>query len=315
MRKTLVLAMACLLPLASSCGGDEGSEKEVKPTDLKKLQAENKKDDPGVGTGNNEPAITPEERRRRASLKLLKQKLKQTTDPDERAEFLAEVAQFGTHAKSLWPEILVCLKDEEPFTRAMALETAAKVDPTGCQPLLVQGLADDESEVREKAAAAWGMAGIKELTPLLDRVPEEFEGRVHFAIMVTVEKLGEKHHVPLIAKVLDDLDTGALKPTVRFLGKHGGKDYAATIAGYLERDDVDLRILSARTLKALGDKTKPVLTGLAAALLDDEEPVREAAIDALKGLTGQDLGYEAGADEEARANARKAWVEWISSNS
>ena len=312
MRKTLMLATVCILPLAA-CGGSDEPSNAPPSGESEASSDKGKPDEAAAPAVNTEPAITREERRRRAALTLLQEKLQKTKDSDDRAELLAEVAQFGTHAKTLWPEVLVGFKDEESFTRAVALETAAKVDPVGCQPLLVQGLADDETEVREKAAAAWAVAGIKELSPLLDRIPEEFEGRVQFAIMVTVDKVGEKHHVPLVAKVLGDLDSGALKPTVRFLGRNGGKEHAATIAEYLERDDVDLRILTARTLKKIGEKSKPVLTGLAAALRDDEPSVREAAIDALKGLTGQDLGYEVETEEDAE-EASKAWVEWISKN-
>ena len=307
-----MLVMACALALAA-CGGDDAASKEVPSKDLKALKGQSAKGG-ATAAERGEPAITPQDRRRRAAIMLLREKLEKVKDPDERADLLAEVAQFGVHAKPLWSAVLAGFRDEEPFTRAVALETAAKVDPLGCQPLLLQGLGDDESEVREMAAAAWALAGIKELSPLLDRIENEFEARVQFAIMVAVEAVGEKHHVPLVAKVVGDLDPSALKPTIRFLGKHGAKDHAGTIVDCLEKDDVDLRILAARTLKALGVKAKPILSGLASALLDDEPGVREAAVNALKSLTGQDLGYDPSADEDTRSQARAAWVEWISRN-
>ena len=152
-----MLAMACILPLAA-CGGDD--EPSNAPTSRESAASSDESNplEAAAAVVSPEPAITREERRRRAALTLLQEKLQKTKDSDDRAELLAEVAQFGTHAKTLWPEVLAGCKDEESWTRAVALETAAKVDPVGCQPLLVQGLADDETEVREKAAAAWAVA-------------------------------------------------------------------------------------------------------------------------------------------------------------
>lgn len=317
MNKTLMLALVLVMPLAG-CGGDDAGAPSV-PSEkgMKKLDREQKpdKDERDATGGTSEPAITPEERMRRDKLKLLKEKLGKTTDPDDRADLLGEVMGFGEHAKGLWPEVAACFKDEEPFTRGVALQAAAKIDKIKARELLERGLEDDEAEVRKMASEAWASAEIKDLTPLISRIKEEFEPSVQMAAMVTVEKIGEKHHAPLVIDILEDLDLNALKPAVRFLAEKGEPAHADRIAGFLDRDDVDLRVLVARTLEKAGRKSKPVLTNLANALIDDEDTVRKAAFAAIKALTGQEFGYDPDAPEAARQAAVKAAKAWIDKNS
>ncbi len=307
MRKTVPLVVGVVFVLAA-CGGDDEASSAPPKESLKQAV------DVSTSEEENTPApiaVTPEQRRVRAAVALLKNKLSRATDPEDKADLLAEVAQLGAGATALWPVIQTCARDEEPYLRSVALETAAQVMPGSCQALLQQALEDDEMEVREKAASAWSRAGIKELSPLLEHLEEEFEGRVQFAIMVAVEALAEKHHMPLIRNVVEDLDTSALRPVVRLITKHGEPADALLMTGFLDRDDVDLRIQTSRSLKALKNQSKPVLRALANTLLDDEQTVREAAVDALKSLADNEFGFEPDADEEVRSNVRKAWIEWI----
>jgi len=311
-----MLALTLVLPLAA-CGGDDKNQSSVSSSaDMEKLDKESKPDTGERSAAGTEvpPAITAEERRRQAMLRLLKEKLQKTSDSDERSDHLAEVMEFGEHAKSLWPEVAACFKDEEPFTRGVALEAAARIDKLKARELLERGLKDDEAEVREMASKAWAVAEIKDLSPLLDRIQSEFEPKVQFAVMVTVEKIGEKHHAPMVVQLLGDLDLNAVKPAVRFIAEKGEPAHIDQLAEFMERDDVDLRVLVARTMGKAGRKSKPILNNLANGLVDDEETVRTAAIEALKALTKEELGYDPLAPEEARRNGMKAWKEWIKKN-
>jgi len=316
MRKTTFwILIATAVTALSACGGDDDSSRSGRRISNKSQVLENEDRNAVSGGGAGQGSgVTAQDRQLRARAKLLKSQLGAAADSDSRAEILGNVMILGEHGKSLWSDVIACFKDEEPFTRGMVLQTAAAIDPSKCQGLLLKGLVDEEAEVRQMAAEAWGKASIKELAPLLDKVRDELEGPVQFAIMKAVEDLGEPHHTLRVVEVLDDLGSNALKPAIRFLAEKGGSDQAERIAGFLERNDMDVRILAARTLAGLKRKTKPILRGLVTTLTDEEVPVRQAGIDALKALTGQDLGYDPEASEEARTNARAAWRTWIDRN-
>ncbi|MAG57596.1 MAG: hypothetical protein CMJ83_14990 [Planctomycetes bacterium] len=305
------LSLAC-------CGGDDDREKvDVGGGKKTVLQQEDKKPDSAHGgSGGTEQAVTPQERQARAKVKLLKERLAKTTDSDDRAEILGEVVTLGAHAMSMWSEVVACFKDEEPFTRGFALQAAAKVNPTSCRELLEQGLKDDEAEVRKMAAEAWCQAEIKDLAPLLDIVPNELEAQVQMAIMVAVEKHGQKYHAAQVTKIMGDLDSNALKPAIRFLVEKGedAPAFAPAIAEYLDRADLDLRVLAARSIEKLGFKNKAILTKLCSTLVDEESSVRKAGIETLRKLTGQDLGYALEDSEEERAESEKEWRDWVLKN-
>jgi HEAT repeat protein len=44
---------------------------------------------------------------------------------------------------------------------------------------------------------------------------------------------------------------------------------------------------------------------------DEDSGVRDAAIESLFSLTGEDLGYEPDAPENARAEAIGRWMDWL----
>jgi HEAT repeat protein len=65
------------------------------------------------------------------------------------------------------------------------------------------------------------------------------------------------------------------------------------------------------TARVLGDlKSTSAVPALIDALEDSEAAVREAALGALRALTGKDLRFDPMASEAERSKKVKAWREW-----
>jgi HEAT repeat protein len=308
------------LVLLCACGGEDKKPAPVdKGSGVQKLQRETPKDEGRLqpNEGTEKVVLSPEAVRLQQQIKLLRERLKEAEaddDFDAIAEQLGRISELGERGKDLWPQVLEAATHEDPFVRGFALQAAAKINPAASREVLEKALGDEEPSVREAVVQAWGTAGIKDLTPLLSRVNDEFDPKVQFAILHTVAEVGDASHMDQVVGVLDSLMPNALKPAVRFLAEKGGSAQAERIAGFIERDDMDLRVAVSRSLEQLGDKSKPVLLALTSTLTDDDLPVRMAGFTALKTLTGQDLGYDPRGPEETRANAAKAFQEWIDRN-
>jgi len=76
----------------------------------------------------------------------------------------------------------------------------------------------------------------------------------------------------------------------------------------LRDEDLFVRMATARMLEDLG--AKAAVGDLIEALEDEQSPVREAAFVALRGLTGEDFGFEPVAAPAERAKKVKLWREW-----
>ncbi len=69
-----------------------------------------------------------------------------------------------------------------------------------------------------------------------------------------------------------------------------------------------VRFLAAHTLGEW--EARPAVPHLIEALLDEKPFVAEAAVGALRRLTGQDFGFDPGASQEARRRVHDAWLAW-----
>ena len=316
-KSSLVLLVSCLV----ACGGDQQKPVEIGNSDLEKGQivAEKKADDKtssgSVTSKGKEEIVDPAERQRRANAERISKALKGTKDPFDRAELLLSAVGLGKSGISLWPEVEEAAGHKDPELRAAALQVAAAIGPGRVRSLLEKALKDDEDSVRSAAVEAWKSAEIESLDPLLTHLADEYEDGVRFAILLAVRAKADPAHEPRVAAALDDLDARSATVAVEYLRDRKAASRAPKIAALLDRDGAALRTTAAKALQQLGNGDAQVLKPLVRALIDEEEPVRRAAHEALKSLTHQEFDYDPAADAEARTKGAEAWRKWVDARS
>jgi HEAT repeat protein len=116
---------------------------------------------------------------------------------------------------------------------------------------------------------------------------------------------------PLWEKWLADLaspDSGTRWQAVQSLGGTHDPLVVPHIVPMLEDTDIFVRMASCRHLGDLG--SVEAIPALIDTLEDEEASVREAAIVALRTLSGQAIPFDPGARDGERAKRVKAWRDW-----
>ena len=99
-----------------------------------------------------------------------------------------------------------------------------------------------------------------------------------------------------------------MRTAVDQLARSGDAAAAVPLLPLLRDEDLVVRMSVARALAALGN---PLATpALIDALEDPEPPVREAAVVALRELTGRSFRFDPVASEADRARKVDAWRRW-----
>jgi hypothetical protein len=181
---------------------------------------------------------------------------------------------------------------------ARADETAARVGiPTSTPPA-------PESPFEQKGPPSLGNSPSDKLAGALLALPRE---RQDAQIEWLRDQKGTDNTVAL-ATAIPYLHPEPRKLARDALRKRVGRMKAATIGGYLQDDEPEIRRAAAL---AVADKdAKQFIPQLIALLTDPHHEVWRAAYAALKGMTGQDFGPDAGADEAGRKKAADEWRSW-----
>lgn len=122
-------------------------------------------------------------------------------------------------------------------------------------------------------------------------------------------KSGNGPHFSLaLATTIPKLNDDTKKRAREALAERLSDMKSATLKGYLDYDDAEIRRAAALACAMKEDKTRiPDLINL---LQDPEPSVLRAAHAALKSLSGKDFGPGADANQEERRKAYVAWKEW-----
>ena len=103
-------------------------------------------------------------------------------------------------------------------------------------------------------------------------------------------------------------NSGLRLEAVYALGETGDSDVVPHLTPMLTDDDLFVRMATARMLDDLG--VKSAVPALIEALDDVQSAVREAAVVALRRITGQDQGFNPVGSDVDRAKRLKAWRDW-----
>ena len=122
-----------------------------------------------------------------------------------------------------------------------------------------------------------------------------------------VEAAPQKPWVGLIPDLEND-NAGIRLDAIYKLGETKDLAVVPHLVPKLKDEDLFVRMATARMLEDLGAKS--AVGDLIEALEDEQSPVREAAFVALRGLTGEDFGFEPVAAPAERAKKVKLWREW-----
>jgi HEAT repeat protein len=172
----------------------------------------------------------------------------------------------------------------DPLVRAAVLEAIGKiggaVDP---QPIIAL-LQDDHQHVQQNAIFALGELGSPGAVEHLVVLLAEDDKWVPFMASDALAKIGDPS-VDALAEAThsDNLQVKSLAAAA--LGRIGGKDAAKALVALLADEDA-----SADAVDALIEVGPPAVKPLMKALSSKKAGVAQAAIEALRGITGEDHG-------------------------
>jgi HEAT repeat protein len=269
-----------------------------------------------------EAPVTAEEARIRATVRRLGELYEKARSPEDRADVLEKIGQLGPRAAALTPLLDRAAEDPAAVVRAFAVRARAEAAPEKATPKLEAALKDAEEEVRMAAADVVGRLPAPGRWALpLEALRRETSARVQEALLSSVEKNepGSDPIVSLVGRLRAEaagqtpaLAMPAVKPLFRVLARDpaAARDAAPLVAAYLGRHDADVRMLAARLLGTLNDRSEAVRAALVNALTDPEIAVRKAAFDVLKIWANKDFGYDPAAEGDARRDAVRAFAQW-----
>jgi len=122
---------------------------------------------------------------------------------------------------------------------------------------------------------------------------------------------GVKTWEPLLPD-LQHANGGLRLEAVYALGETGDADVVPHLTPMLMDEDLFVRMATARMLDELG--VRSAVPALIEALEDAQGAVREAAVVALRNITGQDQGFNPVAQDSDRAKKLEAWRSWWKRN-
>jgi HEAT repeat protein len=172
----------------------------------------------------------------------------------------------------------------DPLVRAAALGAIGKIGGAVDPGPIIAMLHDDHQHVQQNAIFALGELGtfgaVDDLVVLL----AEDDKWVPFMASDALAKIGDPSVDALTdATQSDDLQVKSLACST--LGRIGGKDAAKALVALLADEDV-----SAEAVDALVEVGPPAIKPLVKALSSKKPGVAQSAIEALRGITGEDYG-------------------------
>jgi HEAT repeat protein len=213
---------------------------------------------------------------RAAEVPVLAERLR-SPQADVRRGAAKELYDLVPEAKPAVLDLARALKDSDLFVRRFAAQALGEIGPDARQavPALKNALSDSKKEVVEAAATALGKlgaGGIYTLTDLVKDKKQDVDLRKAAIAALGTAGSAAKDAVPVLVDVLND---GTWKKPNKKKKDPGG---------------TDLRVEAAVALGDIGPDAKdavPTLQDLAGA--KGKSPLKNAAKDALKSITGQDF--------------------------
>jgi HEAT repeat protein len=214
------------------------------------------------------------------------------------------VAECALIFMSWW--IAQQLKSKNPQTRRDAVEKLARESSSSAIQLLVSGLKDTETEVREAAAKSLGrMRDPKAIAALIEALQHDPSGAVREATVSSLRQIGDLEAVDALVGCLKDPQGGVRWQVAKTLERFGWQPRtdqerllrAVALGDYFHAAQLGEMAIDA-LVKCLNDETcrnrrgivealgyiggERVINVLLKALSNTDAPVRIAAIDALK---------------------------------
>jgi HEAT repeat protein len=188
-----------------------------------------------------------------------------------------------TVAEDAFPPATKAWKSKDAKVREACLQVFRESDSRDATPLIVEGLADADPEVRERAA--WCCGGIHfaaraESLPGLAKALKDPEAMVRSAAARSIGDFGElaKDCGSALLEATKDENLDVRAEVIRALGQVGGADEVVIkyLVGCLEdkRNDQSIRAASARSLGNIGEavsSAEPVLVACLGESIDDKE--------------------------------------------
>ncbi|MBW2261370.1 MAG: HEAT repeat domain-containing protein [Deltaproteobacteria bacterium] len=176
------------------------------------------------------------------------------------------------------------LDHHDPLVRAAVVEAIGKIGGAVDPQPIIDLLKDDHQHVQQNAIFALGELGIPAAVDQLVALLAEDDKWVPYLASEALAKIGDPA-VDALAEVTLSGNPQVKSLAAASLGNIGGKDSARALVALLSDEDV-----SADAVTALIEVGPPAVKPLVKALSSKKAGVPHAAVEALRGITGEDLG-------------------------
>jgi HEAT repeat protein len=181
------------------------------------------------------------------------------------------------------------LKDESWVVRAAAAEVLGDLDPLPADMLLAP-LSEPHATVRTAALAALRRAKGAKYAVSAAVLLKDPEPAVREAAVITLGELREPACLDPLLGALGDKSRAVREEAAYALGRLGDKKAVPALILLAQDEDPRLRDLAGRALGKLKDAR--AVDVLLLNLADEHKSVRETSADALRAITGQNLGAD-----------------------
>jgi len=181
--------------------------------------------------------------------------------------------------RSVVPELIEALKDEDYVTRASAVHALWTLGDKAAVPALIKALRDEVFHVRTGVAAALGELGDRTAVPALIEALKDKEFKAGGWLASALGELGDKSAVLALIEALKDEDKLVRRAVAKALGKLQDASAVPALIEALKEEDSDVREQAAGALGELRDER--AVSPLIEALKDEDDSVRRAAAEAL----------------------------------
>jgi HEAT repeat protein len=192
------------------------------------------------------------------------------------------------------------MSDTDHRVRGAALAGLRGLTDQQPGPILVSALASPDVKVRAAVAKALGDLGYKESVADVEKLLADTDERVRLQAALSAAKLGSGPALVTLKELLKSQATDVRAKALVGLGKQGGETQLEAIAEALKDADGKVRLAAVEALSLIGDKG---VLRLMDALTAEDVLVREAAVESLQALTGQEIGADPA-----------AWRDWWKKN-
>lgn len=179
--------------------------------------------------------------------------------------------------------------DPDHRVRAAALAALRGLTDQQPGPILVGALASPDVKVRAAVAKALGDMGYKEAVGDLEKLSTDADERVRLQAALAAAKLGSGPALMTLKELLKSQAPDVRAKALVGLGKQGGEAQLEAVAAALKDADGKVRLAAIEALSLIGDAG---VLRLMDALTDEDVLVKEAAVESLQALTGQQIGAD-----------------------